>query len=79
MIKAYILILTYVGNLKAVLDEMSKLSNIVSISAVAGDYDLIIKVAVEKLEDLMELTDKMHLIKGVKRTNTQIIEKEIEV
>lgn len=79
MIKAYILILTYVGNLKAVLEEMRKLINVESIAVVAGDYDIIVKAKVEKLEDLMELTDKIHSIKGVKRTNTQVIEKEIEL
>jgi DNA-binding Lrp family transcriptional regulator len=79
MIKAYILITTYVGNLKAVLEEMRKLKDIESIAVVAGDYDIIIKAKVKTLEELMELTDKIHEIKGVKRTNTQVIEKEMEV
>jgi len=78
MIKAYILITTYVGNLKAVLDEMRKLRDVESIAVVAGDYDIIIKARVNNLEELMELTDQIHSIKGVKRTNTQVIEKEIE-
>ena len=79
MIKAYILITTYVGNLKTVLEEMRKLKDIESIAVVAGDYDIIIKAKVNTLEELMELTDKIHEIKGVKRTNTQVIEKEMEV
>jgi len=78
MIKAYILIKTYVGNIKAVLDEMRKLRDVESIAVVAGDYDIIIKARVNNLEELMELTDQIHSIKGVKRTNTQVIEKEIE-
>lgn len=79
MIKAYILLITYVGNLKAVLEELRKLNHIESISVVAGDYDIIVKARVDALEDLMTLTDNIHAIKGVKRTNTQVIEKEIEV
>ena len=79
MVTAYILILTFVGNLKAVLEEMRKLKNIVSISVVAGDFDIIIKASVSDLETLMELTDQIHAIKGVKRTNTQVIEKELEI
>jgi len=79
MIKAYILILTYVGNLKSVLNELKNLENIDSIAVIAGDYDIVVKASVENLEQLMELTDKIHAIKGVKRTNTQVIEKEIEV
>ncbi|HHF55287.1 MAG TPA: Lrp/AsnC family transcriptional regulator [Thermoplasmatales archaeon] len=78
MIKAYILIKTYVGNIKAVLDEMRKLRDVESIAVVAGDYDIIVKARVNNLEELMELTDQIHSIKGVKRTNTQVIEKEIE-
>ena len=78
MIKAYILIKTYVGNIKAVLDEMRKLRDVESIAVVAGDYDIIVKAKVNNLEELMELTDQIHSIKGVKRTNTQVIEKEIE-
>jgi DNA-binding Lrp family transcriptional regulator len=77
--KAYILIITYVGNLRAVLEELRKIENIESISVVAGDYDVIIKTNVDTPEKLMELTDKIHLIKGIKRTNTQVIEKEFEV
>ena len=79
MIKAYILILTYVGNLKSVLNELQKLDNIESIAVIAGDYDIVVKAGVGNLEELMELTDKIHAIKGVKRTNTQVIEKEIEI
>ncbi len=78
MIKAYILILTYVGNLKTVLNELKNLENIESIAVIAGDYDIIVKARVNSLEELMELTDKIHAIKGVKRTNTQVVEKEIE-
>ena len=78
MIKAYILILTYVGNLKSVLNELKNLENVESIAVIAGDYDIIVKARVENLEQLMELTDKIHAIKGVKRTNTQVVEKEIE-
>lgn len=79
MIKAYILILTYVGNLKSVLNEMKNLKNVESIAVIAGDYDIVVKANVNNLEELMELTDKIHSIKGVKRTNTQVIEKEIEI
>ena len=54
------------------------MENVESIAVIAGDYDIIVKARVENLEQLMELTDKIHAIKGVKRTNTQVVEKEIE-
>jgi len=79
MIKAYILILTYVGNIKSVLNELQKLKNIESIAVIAGDYDIVVEAKVNNLEELMELTDRIHAIKGIKRTNTQVIEKEIKI
>ena len=77
MIKAYILILTYVGKLGSVLKEMRDLSNIENIAVVAGDYDIIARGSVENLEQLMEITDKIQLIDGIKRSTTLVIEKEI--
>ncbi len=79
MIKAYILILTYVGKLGSVLKEMRDLSNIENIAVVAGDYDIIARGSVENLEQLMEITDKIQLIDGIKRTTTLVIEKEISL
>jgi DNA-binding Lrp family transcriptional regulator len=76
MIKAYILILARVGKLESVLKEMRNLSNIENIAVVAGDYDIIARGSVENLEQLMEITDKIQLIDGIKRTTTLVIEKE---
>ncbi len=77
MIKAYISILTYVGKLGPVLKEMRDLSNVENIAVVAGDHDIIARSNVENLEQLMEITDKIQLINGIKRTTTLVIEKEI--
>ena len=77
MIKAYILTVTYAGKMEKILKEMRKLENIESIAVVAGDYDIIVKANVKTLEDLMKLTDKIQSIDGIKRTTTQVIEKEI--
>jgi len=56
---------------------MKKLSDVESVAVVTGDYDIIVKAHVDTLEDLMELTDKIQLIDGIKRTTTSVIEKEI--
>jgi DNA-binding Lrp family transcriptional regulator len=56
---------------------MRNLSNIENIAVVAGDYDIIARGSVENLEQLMEITDKIQLIDGIKRTTTLVIEKEI--
>jgi len=79
MIKAYILVKARVGKLENILNEAKKVENVENISVVAGDVDLIIKVKVKSLEKLMELTDKLQMIDGVKQTTTYIIEKEITI
>ena len=77
MIRAYILIRTRVGEIKAAVKKMNELDYIDNISVVAGDYDIVAKANVESLEALMELTDRIQEIQGIERTNTLVIEKEI--
>ena len=79
MIKAYIMILVYVGKLDDVISNLRKIENIESIAVTAGDYDIIVKVCVDNLELLMETTDKIQLVGNIKRTTTTVIEKEIAV
>jgi len=77
MINAYILINMEPGNSNRALNEIKKIKNISKISIVAGDYDIIVRVQVKTLEDLLKVTNKIHMIKGVAKTTTQVIEKEI--
>jgi len=79
VIKAYILILVYVGKLEEVLENLRKIENIRSIAVTTGDYDIVVKVGVETLEELLVVTDKIQLSGGIKRTTTSVIEKEIEL
>ena len=77
MIKAYILLNMNYRNLKKSLDKMSSFKQIEKISVISGQYDVIVRVAIENLEELLELTNKIQMINGVEKTTTQIIEKEI--
>ena len=77
MIKAYIMILVYVGKLDDVINKLREIENIESIAVTAGDYDIIVKVNVDNLETLLETTDKIQLVGNIKRTTTTVIEKEI--
>ncbi|RLF29192.1 MAG: Lrp/AsnC family transcriptional regulator [Thermoplasmata archaeon] len=77
MIKAYILTTLQPGKSDSAVDEMRKIKNVDSISIVAGEYDVILRVQVKSLENLMKLTNKLQMIDGIKRTTTQVIEKEI--
>jgi len=77
MISAYILVQINPGNTNKVIAEMRKIENIVKISVVAGEFDIVVRVQVKSLEKLLKVTDKIQMIKGVNKTTTQVIEKEI--
>jgi DNA-binding Lrp family transcriptional regulator len=63
--------------MKKALEKMSKYKQIEKISVIAGQYDIIIRVSIENLEELLKLTNNIQMINGVEKTTTQIIEKEI--
>ena len=65
------------GNSDKAIKEMRKIENVEKISVVAGEYDIVVRVHVKKMQNLLKVTDKIHMIDGVKKTTTQVIEKEI--
>ena len=65
------------GNSDKLIKEMRKIENIAKISVVAGDYDIVVRVQVKNLEGLLKVTNKIQMIEGVKKTTTQVIEKEL--
>jgi len=79
LISAYILITMQPGKTDKAIKEMRDIANIVKISIIAGEYDIVVRAQVKNLEELLEVTDKLQIIEGVSKTTTQIIEKEISV
>jgi len=79
MISAYILISMRPGDSEKAIAAMRKIEKIAKISVVAGDYDIVVRVQVDSLEDLLKVTDKIQMIQGVKKTTTQVIEKELSL
>lgn len=77
MINAYILVMMSPGNYNKAVKEMRKIENVEKISVVAGEYDIVVRVHVKSLEKLLKITDQIQMIEGVKKTTTQVIEKEI--
>ena len=77
MISAYILINIKPGNSDKVITEMRKIENVTKISVVAGEFDIVVRVQVKSLDKLLKVTNKLQMIEGVKKTTTQIIEKEL--
>ena len=77
MISAYILIHIKPGNSDKVITEMRKIENVTKISVVAGEFDIVVRVQVKSLDKLLKVTNKLQMIEGVKKTTTQVIEKEL--
>ena len=77
MINSYILISLQPGNTDDIINEMRKINNVEKISVVAGEYDVVVRVHTKSLENLLKVTNKIQMIKGVIKTTTQVIEKEI--
>lgn len=77
MINAYILINLKPGHSDKVIKEMRQIENIAKISIIAGEYDVVVRAQVKNLEELLKVTDKLHMVDGVTKTTTQVIEKEI--
>ena len=77
MISAYILINMKPGNFDKAIEAMRKIENIIKISVVAGEFDIVTRVQVKSLDKLLKVTNKIQMIDGVKKTTTQIIEKEL--
>jgi len=67
------------GDSEKAIALMRKIEKIAKISVVAGDYDIVVRVQVDSLEGLLKVTDKIQMIPGVKKTTTQVIEKELSL
>lgn len=59
--------------------EISKLSNVISVSVVSGRYDILIEVLVESNKGLVNfLTEKLSAIEGISKTETFLILKSYQ-
>ncbi|MHA1835370.1 MAG: Lrp/AsnC family transcriptional regulator [Candidatus Odinarchaeia archaeon] len=78
MIKAYILLTLELGNTEHIIEEIKKIDNIESISVVTGPFDLILKVKVDNLDQLYNLTYiTLSKISGIVEITTHVVEKEL--
>ena len=74
VVVAYVLITVATGSEKKVCELFSKMKEIIEVSELYGEYDIIIKVELSELPELDTfLTDKIRAIKEVKLTSTMIV------
>lgn len=80
VVVAYVLITVATGSEKNVSKLFSQMREIIEVSEVYGEYDIIIKVQVAELPELDAfLTDKVRAISEVKLTSTMIIAYEHKI
>ena len=77
LINAYILVSMQPGNSDKAIQDMRKIEHVEKISVVAGEFDIVIRVRVETLDELLQATNEIQMIPGIQKTTTQVIEKEI--
>ena len=77
MISAYMLLMMQPGVFDTAIKEIRKIKNIVKVSVIAGEYDIILRVQVKTMEQLLDVSNQLQMIKGIQKTTTQVIEKEI--
>jgi len=74
MAKAYVLLKVIPGYERNIVQALKDISEIEEIDELYGEWDMIAKVSVEKLEDLDALlSEKMRKIGGVTLTSTMIV------
>lgn len=80
MIEVYVLLRVKPGQDRSVFGEVKKLKQVTEMDTVYGEYDLLIKVQLENMEDLDSfIFDTVRAIKGVERSTTLItIEPPVE-
>jgi len=76
--EAYILMKVHVGSERDVFQKLKDIKEIVDINELYGEWDIIMKVRVQKIEELDSLlTDKIRSIEEIKLTSTMIVAKYI--
>jgi DNA-binding Lrp family transcriptional regulator len=74
---AYVLVTLNPGTEKTMLEKVSHFEEVSIVSMMYGEYDAILKVCTESLEQLNEfLTDKLRVLPDIFQTATLIVAKQ---
>jgi DNA-binding Lrp family transcriptional regulator len=73
LVRAHVMIKVVPKSAASTIDQLAALAEIVSLHAIAGEYDLIAMVAAPDLGHLNDLLDGIGALDGVERTNSSVI------
>lgn len=72
--KAYVLINVKTGSERDMYQRIKEIKNVIDINELYGEWDIIVKVEIENVEQLDELiTEKIRNNPGIKATMTMIV------
>jgi DNA-binding Lrp family transcriptional regulator len=72
--KAYVLLKVKAGMERNVVNNLKAFDEVVEINELYGEWDIILKVEVERFEEMdMLLTEKIRTVSGVEDTSTMIV------
>ncbi|TFG26622.1 Lrp/AsnC family transcriptional regulator [Candidatus Thorarchaeota archaeon] len=79
-IMAYILMEIEIGKTDQVVDQLRQIEQAVRIAVTTGGYDIVMLLEVSDLEELYDITvHRVHMIEGIKDTQTAVVEKMMAV
>jgi DNA-binding Lrp family transcriptional regulator len=71
LVSAYVLIKTDVGKTGEVLNDILGLKNISHATSVAGDYDIVVEITGETVNDISsKVLNEIHMIPNIRETKT---------
>ncbi len=77
-VSAYMFIKTRLGKISDVIVQLREVPEIISASVVTGEFDIVVKIVADSLETLYDITsEKIHMVTGIMRIETAIIEREL--
>jgi len=77
MMHAYILVTMKPGFSDKAIHEIRRIQHVEKVSVIAGAYDIVIRVGIKTMEELLIVNASLQNINGLEKTTTHIIEKEI--
>lgn len=73
MVTAYVMVKAMIGEVEGIRDTIKAIDGVVDAHIVAGDVDVIVKLAVESPDAIKDLVaDHVHTVEGVDSTTTYI-------
>lgn len=73
MVRAYVLLSTNPKLLSRIVAEVKRITEVESLSAIAGTYDMMAVIAAQSVQDIDRVLDLLGQVQGVERTMSSLV------